>query len=212
MDHQALGMIRLTLARNATFNIVNEKTTLGFMKALCYMYEKPSASIKVYLMRRLFNPKMTEGKFGKVYLADDEPLEIAGKGDVQIRTWNGSIWRLHDIRYIPGLKRNFISIGQLDSIGYKTIFGNSSWRIVKGSMVVAKVKDSIKWESAMQDEFDSLMKNRTWELSPLPNGKKALQNKWIYKIKEEVDGNKRKKVISTEKLRLCSASVGLHVD
>ncbi|PKA60715.1 Retrovirus-related Pol polyprotein from transposon TNT 1-94 [Apostasia shenzhenica] len=31
------------------------------MKALCNMYEKPSTSNKVYLMRRLFNLKMTEG-------------------------------------------------------------------------------------------------------------------------------------------------------
>ncbi|PKA62503.1 hypothetical protein AXF42_Ash009390 [Apostasia shenzhenica] len=30
------------------------------MKALCNMYEKPSALNKVYLMRRLFNLKMTE--------------------------------------------------------------------------------------------------------------------------------------------------------
>ncbi|PKA57304.1 Retrovirus-related Pol polyprotein from transposon TNT 1-94 [Apostasia shenzhenica] len=43
----------------------------------------------------------------------------------------------------------------------------------------------------MQDEFDSLMKNKTWELSLLPDRKKALQNKWIYMIKEDVDNNKR---------------------
>ncbi|PKA49109.1 Retrovirus-related Pol polyprotein from transposon TNT 1-94 [Apostasia shenzhenica] len=54
-------MIRLTLARNVAFNIINEKTTSGLMKALCNMYEKPSTSNKVYLMHRLFNLKMTEG-------------------------------------------------------------------------------------------------------------------------------------------------------
>ncbi|PKA59146.1 Retrovirus-related Pol polyprotein from transposon TNT 1-94 [Apostasia shenzhenica] len=193
MDRQALGMIRLTLARNMAFNIVNEKTTSGLMKALCNMYEKPSASKKVYLMHRLFNLKRAIAEFYCWKVRKGLPLEIAEKGDVQIRTWNGSIWRLHDVRYIPGLKRNLISIGQLDSIRYITIFENSSWRIVKGAMVVAKVKDSVKWESAMQDEFDSLMKNRTWELAPLPDGKKALQNKWIYRIKEEADGNKKYK-------------------
>ncbi|PKA66620.1 Retrovirus-related Pol polyprotein from transposon TNT 1-94 [Apostasia shenzhenica] len=35
MDLQALVIIRLTLARNVTFNIVNMKTTSGLMKALC---------------------------------------------------------------------------------------------------------------------------------------------------------------------------------
>ncbi|KHN41558.1 Retrovirus-related Pol polyprotein from transposon TNT 1-94, partial [Glycine soja] len=60
LDRQALGVIRLTLAKNIAFNIVNEKTTAGLMKALSDMYEKPSAANKVYLMRRLFNLKMGE--------------------------------------------------------------------------------------------------------------------------------------------------------
>ena len=53
-----MELARLTLAKNITFNIVNEKTTVGLMKALSDMYEKPSAANKVYLMRRLFNLKM----------------------------------------------------------------------------------------------------------------------------------------------------------
>ncbi|GAA0175765.1 hypothetical protein LIER_28878 [Lithospermum erythrorhizon] len=61
LDRQALGVIRLTLPRNVAFNIAKEKTTVGLMKALSNMYEKPSASNKVHLMRRLFNLWMTEG-------------------------------------------------------------------------------------------------------------------------------------------------------
>ncbi|KAE8664296.1 hypothetical protein F3Y22_tig00112801pilonHSYRG00056 [Hibiscus syriacus] len=34
---------------------------------------------------------------------------------------------------------------------------------------------------------------QTWELTELPPGKKALHNKWIYRIKEEDDGSKRYK-------------------
>ncbi|KAK4485212.1 hypothetical protein RD792_007839 [Penstemon davidsonii] len=60
-DRQALGVIRLTLSRNVAFNIAKEKTTAGLMKALSSMYEKPSASNKVHLMRRLFNLRMIEG-------------------------------------------------------------------------------------------------------------------------------------------------------
>ena len=54
-------MIRLTLAKNVAFNIVNEKTIAGLMKALSDMYEKPSVANKVYLMHRLFILKMGEG-------------------------------------------------------------------------------------------------------------------------------------------------------
>ena len=35
----------------------------------------------------------------------------------------------------------------------------------------------IKWEHAMKEEMDSLLKNQTWNLVELPEGKKALTNK-----------------------------------
>ena len=60
LDRQALGVIRLTLSRNVAFNIAKEKTTAGLMAALSSMYEKPSASNKVHLMRYLFNLQMME--------------------------------------------------------------------------------------------------------------------------------------------------------
>ena len=62
------------------------------------------------------------------------------------------------------------------------------------SYVEAKhMEDSLKWELAMQEEMDSLHKNHTWELTPLPKGKKALHKKWVYRIKQEHDGSKRYK-------------------
>ena len=45
----------------------------------------------------------------------------------------------------------------------------------------------------MKDEMDSLLGNQTWELTELPVGKKALHNKWVYRIKNEHDGSKRYK-------------------
>ena len=61
LDHQTLGVVRQTLARNVAFNIGKEKTTTDFMKALSNMYAKPSASNKIYLMCCLFNLKTVEG-------------------------------------------------------------------------------------------------------------------------------------------------------
>ena len=45
----------------------------------------------------------------------------------------------------------------------------------------------------MKDEMYSLLGNQTWELTELPVGKKALHNKWVYRIKNEHDGSKRYK-------------------
>ncbi|KAL6334618.1 hypothetical protein AAG906_019470 [Vitis piasezkii] len=54
-------------------------------------------------------------------------------------------------------------------------------------------ENSSKWELAVKDEMDSLLGNQTWELIELPVGKKALHNKWVYKINKEHDGSKRYK-------------------
>ena len=41
----------------------------------------------------------------------------------------------------------------------------------------------------MQAELDSLHENHTYELVELPKGKKALKNKWVYKLKPRENGN-----------------------
>ena len=51
-------------------------------------------------------------------------------------------------------------------------------------------ENSTKWELATKDEMDSLLGNQTWELTELLVGKKALHNKWVYRIKNEHDGKK----------------------
>jgi hypothetical protein len=38
-------------------------------------------------------------------------------------------------------------------------------------------ENSSKWKLVMKDEMSSLLKNHTWEITTLPEGKKALQNK-----------------------------------
>ncbi|KAK9681713.1 hypothetical protein RND81_10G022200, partial [Saponaria officinalis] len=47
LDRQALGVVRLTLARNVAFNVISANSTVEFMNALENMYEKPSATNKL---------------------------------------------------------------------------------------------------------------------------------------------------------------------
>ena len=47
--------------------------------------------------------------------------------------------------------------------------------------------DHAKWEHAMRNELDSIHKNGTWDLVPLPKDRKALPCKWVYKYKYTAD-------------------------
>ena len=44
----------------------------------------------------------------------------------------------------------------------------------------------------MESEMDSIEKNQTWELVPLPQGKNSLPCKWVYKLKVTSDNAKPK--------------------
>ncbi|KAJ0878262.1 putative RNA-directed DNA polymerase [Helianthus annuus] len=45
-----------------------------------------------------------------------------------------------------------------------------------------------KWVEAMNLEMEALLRNKTWELVDLPNNRKPIGCKWIYKIKYKANG------------------------
>jgi hypothetical protein len=77
---------------------------------------------------------------GVVYLADGQPMDIVGIGDVQIKTMNRSIWNLQNVRHVSGLKKKLISVGQLDDSGHSILFSGGMWKVSKGAMILARGK------------------------------------------------------------------------
>lgn len=51
----------------------------------------------------------------------------------------------------------------------------------------------------MQEEYDSLLANHTWDLEPLPAGRKTIKCKWVFKLKLGTDGE-----VQRYKARLCA--------
>jgi hypothetical protein len=43
--------------------------------------------------------------------------------------------------------------------------------------------------NAMTTEYNALLSNQTWSLCPRPLGHNVVRNKWVYKIKQKVDGS-----------------------
>lgn len=70
LDRMTLSLIRLLLLSSVAFNSENEKINVSLMTALTKIYEKPSASNKVFLMKRLFNMKMIDRSLIVEYLSN----------------------------------------------------------------------------------------------------------------------------------------------
>lgn len=62
-----------------------------------------------------------------------------------------------------------------------------------------------KWSKAMQDEYDALLRNKTWHLVPPSKGNNIIDCKWVYKMKKkqmgEIDRYKAKLVAKGFKQR-----------
>lgn len=48
--------------------------------------------------------------------------------------------------------------------------------------------EEAKWRKAKDEEIDAIERNKTWELTNLPEGHKAIGVKWVYKTKRNAKG------------------------
>lgn len=78
------------------------------------------------------------GNYGKVYLGDNFACNIEGMGTMRLALNNGQELLLKDVRFVPGIKKSLLSVGQLDAQGFTTVFAGGSWKLLKGSMLVTK--------------------------------------------------------------------------
>ncbi|KAM1432693.1 hypothetical protein ACFXTO_015201 [Malus domestica] len=76
---------------------------------------------------------------GTVYMRDDNPCTTKGIGSIRIKHHDGVIRELHGVRYVPNLKKKLISLGTLESQGFKFYSDNNVLKVVKGALVIIKV-------------------------------------------------------------------------
>eukprot|EP00253_Pinus_taeda_P022653 PITA_22653 len=128
-----------------------------------------------------------------ILMGDDSPIEVTGKGRVELL--HGSF---EDVLHVPKLLVNLLSVYQIthsntrkrveltpDAVNIYDL--HSSSKIATESY--AKAVGHPSWESAMEEEYNSLLKNQTWDLVPLPSGRKLVRCKWVYRTKSVADGH-----------------------
>ncbi|GJZ86393.1 zinc finger, CCHC-type containing protein [Tanacetum coccineum] len=69
-------------------------------------------------------------------LGDNRECKIRGIGKVRIQLRDGSSFVLHNVRYIPELKRNLISLETLEKEGFPVKLQSGKVKVINGSRVV----------------------------------------------------------------------------
>jgi len=77
---------------------------------------------------------------GNVLMENSIPCKTIGIGSIKIRMHDDIVRTLSNIRHVPDLKKKIISLGTLDSNGYKFSVEGGVLRISKGSVVRMKGK------------------------------------------------------------------------
>ncbi|GKC60900.1 zinc finger, CCHC-type containing protein [Tanacetum coccineum] len=120
------------LKRNCSKN--NRKKSTGYVMK----DKKPSSSGCSYHMTPrldiLFDFMECDG--GSIQLGDNRECKIRGIGKVRVQQKDGSIFVLHNVRYIPKLKRNLISLGTLKKEGYTIKLQSGKVKVINGSRVI----------------------------------------------------------------------------
>jgi len=75
-----------------------------------------------------------------MFIGNDHALEIAGISTIKLKMYDGSIRTISRVRHVKGLKKNLLSVGQFDSLGYKIRTDNGIMKIVKGALMVLKAR------------------------------------------------------------------------
>ena len=63
--------------------------------------------------------------------------------------------------------------------------------VLSSSQIPTGVQEALfdpKWTQAIKEEVGALLKNNTWTIVPLLEGKKVVGCKWVFSIKHKADG------------------------
>ncbi|PON45251.1 hypothetical protein PanWU01x14_260810 [Parasponia andersonii] len=108
LDRQVLGVIRLTLTKNIAHNVAEAKTTAEMMSIMSDMHEKPSASNKVHLMKKLFYLKMGEGASVVTYINEFNTI-ISQLTSVEIN-FDDEVRALILLAYVPNSRESMRAV------------------------------------------------------------------------------------------------------
>ena len=73
-------------------------------------------------------------------MGNDATCPVTGIGTMKIKMCDGVVRVLSNVRHIPDLRKNSISLGVLDDLGYSSSSKGGIMKITKGALMVMNVQ------------------------------------------------------------------------
>ena len=119
--------------------LIDNENYLNIAYDDCIWIIEFGASFHVTLHGGFFS-SYQKGDFGMVKMGNHVISKIVGIWEVTLMTEIGSKFVLKEVRHVPEMRLNLISIGKLDETGMINQFGAGRWKLNRGSMVIARGK------------------------------------------------------------------------
>jgi hypothetical protein len=71
-------------------------------------------------------------------MENDISCKVVGIGSIRIKMFDETVKILTDVRQVPELRKSLISLGVLDTGGYKSIVQGGVMKVYKGILLVMK--------------------------------------------------------------------------
>ena len=75
---------------------------------------------------------------GYVLMGNDASCKVVGIGNIIIKMFDGVVRTLYDVRHVPDLRNNMISLGTLDCNGFSYKSTSGVMKVSKCVMIVMK--------------------------------------------------------------------------
>ncbi|KAM1590896.1 hypothetical protein ACFX1Z_034600 [Malus domestica] len=73
-----------------------------------------------------------------VFMGDDNPCTTKGIGTIRLKLHDGMVKELTGVQYVPNLKKNLISLGTLESKGFRFHSDGQKLKVIYGALVMMK--------------------------------------------------------------------------
>ena len=113
--------------------------------------------------------ELAESYHTRVKFADDSSIPVMGKGMILVELKNGDQKYISDVFYVPGMKTNLLSVGQLAEKGHEMILRNGKLSIYDGkgnSILIAPMMKNRMFQVDISTSaymcYNAIVKDESW--------------------------------------------------